>query len=141
VLFAVFAFFFELVPYLPSYGGYVRYGVGIIASAVVGVWIIRAMRRYVAQRQLVEQQNEAERRRAMSHEAALKRIDGGVCPGCERAIAKGPNGLANFCVHCGMRLFDKCGSCSVRKNAFYPYCPDCGVPASQSSDARSEQPA
>lgn len=137
VLFAVFTFFVELVLYLPSYGGYVRYGVGIITSAVVGVWIIRAMRRYVAKRQLVEQQNEAERRRALSYEAALKRIDGGVCPGCERAVPKGPQGYANFCVHCGLRLFDKCGGCGVRKNAFYPYCPDCGIPA-QSSELSAQ---
>lgn len=129
VLFAVFAFFVELVPYLPSYGGYVRYGVGIVTSGVVGVWIIRAMRRYLAQRQQVEQQSEAERRRGMSYEQALKRLDGGVCPGCERAAAKGPQGLSNFCVHCGLRLFDTCGACGIRKNAFYPYCPDCGVPA------------
>lgn len=136
VLFAVFAFFVELVPYLPSYGGYVRYAVGIVASGIVGVWIIRAMRRYVAQRERVERQSEAERRRAMPYEDALKRIDGGVCPGCERAITKGSNGSANFCVHCGLRLFDHCGACQTRKNAFYPYCPDCGVPAARDPEVR-----
>lgn len=129
VLFALFAFFVELVPYLPSYGGYVRYGVGIIGSAVVGVAVIRAMRRYLAQRQQVEQQSEEERRKALPYDEAIKRIDGGVCPGCERGIAKGPNGPANFCVHCGLRLYDSCGACQTKKNAFYPYCPQCGVPA------------
>ena len=129
VLFAVFAFFVELVPYLPSYGGYVRYGVGIVASAVVGVYVIRAMRRYLAQRQRVELQSEGERRRALPYEEALRRIGAGVCPGCERSIAGGPANPSNFCVHCGLRLYDQCDSCHLRKNAFYPYCPTCGVPA------------
>lgn len=135
VLFALFAFFVELVPYLPSYGGYVRYSVGIIGSAVAGVYIIRAMRRYLEKRQQVEQQSEVERRRAVPYELAVKRIDSGVCPGCERGIAKGPNGPANFCVHCGLGLFDACTSCTTKKNAFYPYCPQCGSPAT--ADATS----
>jgi len=141
VIFALFAFFFELVPYLPSYGGYVRNGVGVILSALAGLYVIRAMRRYVERRAEVERQTEVERRRSLSYEEALKRMAGGVCPGCERPIAASTaDAPSNFCVHCGMTLFDHCSSCHVRKNAFFQYCPACGSPAA-GVDAEGAAPA
>jgi hypothetical protein len=143
VLFALFAFFVELVPYLPSYGGYVRYGVGVVMSAVAGVWVIRAMRRYLARRAEVEAQSEPERRRRLGYEEAIKRLGAGVCPGCERPVGApatpgvpaGP-AAASYCVHCGMHLYDECRACATRKNAFYPLLPHLRRPVRRAAARR-----
>ena len=53
-------------------------------------------------------------------------------PAAGAPLAGGAAGVlapTNYCVHCGMHLYDECRACGTRKNAFYPFCPTCGVPA------------
>ena len=126
--FALFAFFVELVPYLPSYGGYVRYAVGIVVTVLVGRWAIVALNRYLARQQAAEAQPEQERRRELSYDTAQARLAKGVCPGCERAVEL-KDGRTDFCPHCGIGLFDRCRQCEARKSTFAHYCHACGTAA------------
>jgi hypothetical protein len=126
VLFAIYEFFVELVPYVPSYRGYVRYALGIVITVVVGRYAIVAMQRYLERQRVAEQQSEDIRRKSLSYEHAIKSMNAGVCPGCERGF-KVHDGQTDFCMHCGMKLFDHCLVCSSHKNAFFHFCPKCGT--------------
>lgn len=129
--FALFAFFVELVPYLPSYGGYVRYVVGIAMTVVGGRYAVQALQRYKERQALVELKPEVVRRVEMSYETSLARLAKGVCPGCERPVDL-KNSEIDFCPHCGIGLYDHCGHCSMRKSAFSKFCHGCGTSAKQS---------
>ena len=132
VFFALFAFFVELVPYLPSYGGYVRYVVGIGLTALVGRYAIVALNRYLERQKLAEQLPDQERRKELSYDVALARLAKNVCPGCERPVDL-KDGVTDFCPHCGIGLFDRCGCCSTRKSAFAKFCHACGCAAKEAA--------
>lgn len=128
IWFALFAFFVELVPYLPSYGGYVRYLVGIVVTVLVGRQAILALNRYLERQKLAEQKPGAQRREELGYDVALARLAKNVCPGCERTVDL-KDTAQDFCPHCGIGLFDHCGHCQTRKNAFSRFCQACGTPA------------
>lgn len=128
IIFALFTFFFELVPYLPSYGGYVRYIVGIVLTVVAGRYAIAWLQGYLARQKQAEALPDAERRQGMRYDLVQARLAKGVCPGCERAVDL-KDGKSDFCPHCGIGLFNRCGSCDTRRNAFARFCLACGAAA------------
>jgi len=130
IFFALFAFFVELVPYLPSYGGYVRYIVGIVLTVIGGRYAIQALQRYLERQKQAEAQPAQTRQREMDYDQAQARMTKNICPGCERTVDM-KDGKTDFCPHCGLCLFDRCGHCSTRKNAFARYCFSCGASAKE----------
>ena len=123
--FAMFAFFVELVPYLPSYGGYVRYAVGIVLTLAIGTWGIRRIQAYLERQKTVEARPEAERRQDLGYDLAQARLAKKICPSCERPVNL-DDPARDFCMHCGITLFDTCPACGTRKSAFGHYCHHCG---------------
>ena len=127
IFFAVFAFFVELVPYLPSYGGYVRYVAGIILTVVAGRYAILSLQRYLARQKAAEALPEVQRRETLNYDMVYTRLAKSVCPGCERPVELN-DPARDFCPHCGIGLFDHCPQCKTRKGAFARFCFSCGTP-------------
>ena len=138
IFFALFAFFVELVPYLPDYGGYVRYAVGIVVTVVVGRQAIAALNRYLERQKEAEARPDLERRQELGYDTALARLAKSVCPGCERSVDL-KNTSIDFCPHCGICLFDHCGKCTERKSAFSRFCHACGAAAQGGAGGETER--
>ena len=132
IFFALVAFFVELVPYLPSWGGYVRYVVGIVLTLIVGRYGIKALQDYLERQKQAELLPESLRRDELSYDVALGRLAKSVCPGCERPVDLKDVKL-DFCPHCGIGLHDHCSACTARKSAFSKFCYACGVPSANRS--------
>lgn len=124
IFFALFTFFVELVPYLPSYGGYVRYIVGIVITVLVGKYAIGAMYRYLERKQAEETQPAA-RREALNYDLAQSRLTKSICPACERSLDFSNENM-DFCPHCSVQLFKRCPNCQTRSSRFNRYCFACG---------------
>ena len=101
IFFALFAFFVELVPYLPSYGGYVRYLVGIVLTVIGGRYAIAALQRYLERQKQAEALPDRHRRQELDYDLAQTRLVKNVCPGCERPVDL-KDGKTDFCPHCGL---------------------------------------
>ena len=128
IYFALFAFFVELVPYLPSYGGYVRYAVGILMTILIGRYAIVAMNRYLERKRNEEALPADERQQQMDYDRAQQCTAKGICPGCERPLDfQHPE--MDYCPHCSINLFNRCDNCNTRKSAFNRYCFHCGSAA------------
>ena len=128
IVFALFTFFVDVVPYLPSYGGYVYYSVGLLLTVLVGRYCVAALNRHLARQKLIEQRPQVVRRDELNYDTALVRLAKGICPGCERPVdVKNPANA--FCPHCGIGLSNDCPACAARKSAFAQFCHACGTPA------------
>jgi hypothetical protein len=127
LLFGLFAFFVELVPYLPSFGAYIRYGVGALLTLVVGRSLIRWLNAYLLRKQQEQAAPQQQRQRQIRYEKALQTLGRHQCPSCERSLPRQEGALPNYCMHCGLQLQRHCDGCGSQHLACFPYCPSCGL--------------
>lgn len=139
VFFSFYSFFVGLVPYLPSYGGYVRYTIGIILSVFLGIYAIRSLRAFIKRKKEELQQSTQQRSKQIKEEVAEKALENHICPSCgkdylinELHQSRGKKGAGGsfkvtpYCRHCGLQLFKECHNCDTTNYAHLPHCYSCG---------------
>jgi predicted RNA-binding Zn-ribbon protein involved in translation (DUF1610 family) len=125
------------VPYLPSFGAYIRYGVGALLTLVVGRSLIRWLNAYLLRKQREQAAPQQQRQRQIRYEKALQSLGRNQCPSCERSLPRQEGLLPNYCMHCGLQLQRHCSGCGSQHLAFFPYCPNCGIAAEISKETAS----
>lgn len=129
VLFVLYAFFFGLVPYLPSFGGYVQYSIGVLLTIVIGYYVIKFLQKYLESKKAEVQLSSKERSEKIQEETALKAFTTQTCPSCEHRYLAGiteKDTLPGFCTHCGLQLFAPCETCGKKNFIHFQYCWSCG---------------
>jgi hypothetical protein len=139
-LFSFYAFFLGLVPYLPSYGGYVRYAVGILMSVGLGYYAIKTIRQYLETKQAELQISTQERAKNVQSQVAEKAHENHFCPSCGKDFmfkkwempahlneSDSYKYVTDFCRYCGLELFVNCKKCNHKNFAHLPFCAACGT--------------
>ncbi|GMV52653.1 MAG: hypothetical protein D8M52_07130 [Chlorobi bacterium] len=138
--YAVYAFFFGLVPYMPSYGGYVRYSVGVFLTAGIGYYAIQRIRLYNEKKRAELQISTKERAGRIQSSTAEKSLEHHVCPSCGKdflpkkwehpPMVTQPQDTVkqatDYCRYCGLELFACCERCGQKNFVHLPFCAKCG---------------
>jgi hypothetical protein len=140
-LFSVYVFFVGLVPYLPSYGGYVRYSVGVALSVGLGYYAIKRIRKFIDQKQAELEISTQERAKKIQTTTAEKALENHFCPSCGKDFllqkwefpatktseTDSYKFVTTFCRHCGLELFKNCNNCGTKNFAHLLFCSSCGT--------------
>ena len=136
-LFSVYAFFFGLVPYLPSYGGYIRYVVGILLTVGLGYYAIKRLKDYSDKKRAELNESTDKRAMKLQNEISERAFNNHICPSCGKDFFLKPweasqankqnlQIATDYCRYCGLQLVKTC-ECGQRNYAHLPYCIACGV--------------
>ena len=138
-LFSVYVFFFGLVPYLPDYGGYIRYIVGLLLTVGLGYYAVKHLKDYSDRKKAELSESTAKRAKNLQNEISEKAFNNHVCPSCGKDFflkpwevpTPPPNRQSlqiatDYCRYCGLQLIKTC-ECGQRNYAHLPYCVSCGA--------------
>ncbi len=140
ILFSLYVFFVGLLPYLPSFGGYIRLAVGVVLTGFIGYYVVKQLNGYLARKKAELEESTKERAGKIKDEIAVRAYQSHSCPSCERdfLINKWYPKVGNVsevrthaeapdhCAYCGMPLFGKCPKCGNRNFLHFPFCSACG---------------